>query len=63
MDKTISLEVTCKRNRFGYWNLCKRLPNFVNVAALVSVKKCVHRRVQGFPPGTYQINLWGEFAM
>ena len=34
MEK-ISLEVTCKRNRFGYWQSCKRLPNFVNVAALV----------------------------
>ena len=34
--KKINLEVTCKRNRFGYWNSCKRLPNFVNVAALVS---------------------------
>ena len=32
----ISLEVTCKRNRFGNWNLCKRLPNFVYVAAIVS---------------------------
>ena len=29
-------EVTCKRDRFGYWNLCKRLPNFVNVAALLN---------------------------
>ena len=34
--KKFKLEVTCKRNRFGYWNSCKRLPNFVNVAALVS---------------------------
>ena len=33
-EKKINLEVTCKRNRFGYWNSCKRLPNFVNVAAL-----------------------------
>ena len=32
--KKISLEVTCKRNCLGYWNWCKRLPNFVNVAAL-----------------------------
>ena len=23
---------------FGYWNSCKRLPNFVNVAALVSIE-------------------------
>ena len=30
----INLEVTCKRNRSGYWNSCKRLPNFVNMAAL-----------------------------
>ena len=34
--KKISLEVPCKWNRFGYWNSCKRLPNFVNVAALPS---------------------------
>ena len=33
MEK-INLEVMCKRNRFGYWKSCKRLPNFVNVAAL-----------------------------
>ena len=33
MEK-IGLEVTCKGHRFGYWNSCKRLPNFVNVAAL-----------------------------
>ena len=32
-----NLEVTFKRNRFGYWNLCKRLPNFVNVAALIDI--------------------------
>ena len=32
--KKINLEVTCKLNRFGYWNSCKRLPNFLNVAAL-----------------------------
>ena len=34
--KKSNLEVPCKRNRFGYWNSCKRLPNFVNVAALQS---------------------------
>ena len=33
-EKKIDLEVTFKRHRFGYWNSCKRLPNFVNVAAL-----------------------------
>ena len=33
-EKKINLDVTCKRNRFGYWNSCKHLPNFVNVAAL-----------------------------
>ena len=32
--KKSNLEVPCKRNRFGYWNSCKRLPNFVNLAAL-----------------------------
>ena len=34
MKKKSNLEVPCKRNCFGYWNLCKRLPNFVNVAAI-----------------------------
>ena len=29
-----NLEVSCKQNRCGYQNSCKRLPNFVNVAAL-----------------------------
>ena len=33
-EKKSNLEVPCKQNRFGYWNLCKRLPNFVNVVAL-----------------------------
>ena len=32
--KNINLEITCKWNRFGYWNSCKGLPNFLNVAAL-----------------------------
>ena len=27
--KKINLEVMCKRNRFGYWNSCKRLPKFL----------------------------------
>ena len=31
--KKYNLEVMCKLNR--YWNSCKRLPNFVNVTALV----------------------------
>ena len=34
MERNPDLEVTCKRHRFGYWNSCKCLPNFVNVAAL-----------------------------
>ena len=33
--KKSNLEVSCKWNSFGYWNSCKRLPNFVNVAALI----------------------------
>ena len=33
--KKIKLEVLCKRKSFGYANSCKRLPNFVNMAALV----------------------------
>ena len=28
--KKINQEVTCKRDRLGYWNLCIRLPNFIN---------------------------------
>ena len=38
-EKKINLEVTFKRYRFGYWNSCKRLPNFVNVAALFHAQK------------------------
>ena len=26
--------IVCKRNRFDFWNSCKRLQNFVNVEAL-----------------------------
>ena len=26
--------IACTRNRFDYWNSCKRLQNFVNVEAL-----------------------------
>ena len=37
MERNHDLEVTCKRHRFGYWNSCKRLPNFMNVAALVAI--------------------------
>ena len=33
-NKENDLEITCKRNCFGYWNSCKRLPNFVTVADL-----------------------------
>ena len=35
-NEKINLEVMCKRKRFGFWKSCKRLPNFVNVAALVT---------------------------
>ena len=38
-EKKINLEVLCKQNLFGYWNFCKNLPNFVNVAALFRGKK------------------------
>ena len=33
-NEKINQEVLCKRNRFRYWNSCKHLPDFVNVAAL-----------------------------
>ena len=32
--KKISTVIACKRNRFDFWNSCKRLQNFVNVEAL-----------------------------
>ena len=35
-----NLEVPCKRNHFGYWNLCKCLPYFVNVAVLYINGRC-----------------------
>ena len=38
--KKINLEATFKRNRLGYWNSSKRLPNFVNVTALLLSYKC-----------------------
>ena len=38
-NEKINLEVTCKQNHFGYWNSCKRLPNFLSVAALVGNQK------------------------
>ena len=45
--KIFNLEATFKRNRLGYWNSCKRLPNFVNVAALVvgTQKNCLNETV------------------
>ena len=32
--KKISTVIACKRNRFDFWNSCKRLQNFVNMEAL-----------------------------
>ena len=32
--KKCSTVIACKRNRFDFWNSCKRLQNFVNVEAL-----------------------------
>ena len=34
----------CKRNRFGYWNFCKRLPNFVNMADLIMTGSAFRRQ-------------------
>ena len=36
--KKVNLEVMCKRNGFGYWNLCKCLPNFIYVAVLLEIQ-------------------------
>ena len=41
MLKKSNLEVPCKENRLGYWNSCKRLPNFVNVAALAPTQPVI----------------------
>ena len=46
--KKINLEVTCKRNRFGYWNSCKPLPNFINVAALNTILYLIFNHINGF---------------
>ena len=35
MKKIITL-IACTRNRFDFWNSCKRLQNFVNVEALIT---------------------------
>ena len=35
-NEKINLEVMCKQNCFDYWNSCKRLPNFINVTALIT---------------------------
>ena len=43
MERNHDLEVTCKQHRFGYWNLCKRLPNFVNMAALITVQSVLSK--------------------
>ena len=40
-EKKINLKDTFKWYRFGYWNSCKRLPNFVNVAALNGPSKII----------------------
>ena len=37
--KKISTVIACKRNRFDFWNSCKRLQNFVNVEALISSRQ------------------------
>ena len=37
-NEKINLEVSCKWNRFGYWNSCERLPNFLNVASFIMSK-------------------------
>ena len=34
-EKKLNTVIACKRNRFDFWNSCKRLQNFVNVEALV----------------------------
>ena len=39
--KKINLEVSCKRNCFGYWNSSKGLQNFVKVSAqVISRSQC-----------------------
>ena len=52
MKKIITL-IACTRNRFDFWNSCKRLQNFVNVEALV---------VQQIGYGQADVWLVGQWA-
>ena len=36
--KKCSTVIACKRNRSDFWNLCKRLQNFVNLEALTAIE-------------------------
>ena len=46
--KKISTVIACKRNRFDFWNSCKRLHNFVNVEALVIGNISIDNFVKNF---------------
>ena len=53
--KKINLEVSCIQNGLGYWNSCKCLPNFINVAAL-ALAALLFRTVEPF------VQLWKKSA-
>ena len=41
-NEKISTVIACKRNRFDFWNSCKRLQKFVNVEALEEMEREKH---------------------
>ena len=57
--KKNNLEVTCKLDRFGYWNSCKSLPKSVNVAAQ-NITPCYNTDLDTTPSccGSHTILPW-----
>ena len=55
--KKCSTVIACKRNRFDFWNSCKRLQNFVNVEALTaSNTRVAHAKTSpSFAPLTVRV--------
>ena len=51
-NEKISTLIACTRNRFDFWNSCKRLQNFVNVEAL----PIVHPTIDSFDSLDSQAN-------
>ena len=49
-EKKIRMIVACKQNHFDFWNLCKRLQNFVNMEAVIYRTHKVHEKTQEHKP-------------